>query len=409
MFSYGRSYLDRAEAVPIYSAELPLDTYEHEALDGPMPLCLDDAAPDSWGRSVINAKLGRSGADLDPLTYLLESGSGRVGAIDFQTSPTEYIPRSPLAAPMEQLLGAADRIEAGEPLDPDLADVLVNGTPLGGARPKALIDAGEGASMLAKFSRLTDTFRWTQAEYVAMELAERCGLDVAGVRYVESMGRGVLLVERFDRTADGGRRPVVSAATVLGMQTLIAARHFTYVELADQIRARFVTPDATLRELFSRISFNILVGNTDDHARNHAAFVMGDDLDLTPAYDIAPQPRSGETATHPRFGDGEHGRESRIAALVEAAPIYHLSAAEAQGIADGQEHIIRADWDEVCDAARLTAAQRGSLRAPVRCSIGTRSTERRRDGVASPDGFGGGSIVAVVERSIAATSVDPQR
>jgi serine/threonine-protein kinase HipA len=340
---------------------LPLEAIEHESLEGPIPLCIDDAAPDSWGRSVINAKLGVVGADLDPLVYLLESGSDRVGAIDFQASATEFVPRSPVPAPLEQLQRAADLIDAGEALDPDLADALVHGTPLGGARPKALIDDG-GVKMLAKFSRSSDTFRWTQSEYLAMELARRAGLSVAPVHYTESMGRCVVLVERFDRTADGARRRLVSAATILSMQTIVAAQHFSYVELADEIRARFANPDATLRELYSRIMFNICVGNTDDHARNHAAFVIGDDgYELTPAYDIAPQPRAGETARHPRFGEGDSGRDSRIAALVDAAPIYHLSPSEGQGTADHQVAVIRDQWDDVCEAAGLTQAQRDSL------------------------------------------------
>ena len=360
MFVYGRSYLERENAVPIYHPELPLDAVEHEPLDGPMPLCLDDAAPDSWGRSVINAKLGMVGADLDSLVYLLESGSDRVGAVDFQASATEFVPRSPVHAPLEQLQRAADLIEAGEPLDPDLADALVHGTPLGGARPKALVD-DDGVKMLAKFTRSGDTFRWTQSEYIAMELARRAGLSVAQVRYTESMGRGVLLVERFDRPVEGGRRRLVSAATILSMQTIVAARHFSYVELADAIRARFTNPDATLRELYSRIMFNICVGNTDDHARNHAAFVIGaDSYELTPAYDIAPQPR-GETARHPRFGDGDTGRDSRIAALVDAAPIYHLDPGDGQDIADHLVDVIRDNWDDVCEHAGLTQAQRDSL------------------------------------------------
>ena len=365
VFSYGRSYLERPDAVPIYEPELPLDDFEHEALDGPMPLCIDDAAPDSWGRSVINANLHAVGAELDPLVYLLESGSDRVGAIDFQASATDYVPRAPVHAPLEQLMTAADKIDAGEAIDSDLAAALVNGTPLGGARPKALIDDG-GVKLLAKFSRRSDTFLWTQSEYVAMELARRAGLDVAPVRFVQSMGRGVLLVERFDRPPTGARRRVVSAATILSMQTIVAEQHFSYVELADEIRASFVESDATLRELFSRIMFNILVGNTDDHARNHAAFVLADGLALTPAYDVSPQPRTGEVARHPRFGDGDTGCESRIAALVEAAPTYHLTSEEGREIGEQQVDTIRREWDDVCDAAHLTTAQRaGLLRGPI--------------------------------------------
>jgi serine/threonine-protein kinase HipA len=109
--------------------------------------------------------------------------------------------------------------------------------------------------------------------------------------------------------------------------------------------------------------FNIAVGNTDDHARNHAAFVLGagHELKLTPAYDISPQPRSGQTARHPQFGATGNDRVSRIAALVEAAPIYHLDAEEAQSIADRYVDTIRSEWDEVCDLARLTLSQRRTL------------------------------------------------
>ena len=362
IFTYGRSYLDRPQAVPIFLPELPLDGFEHDSLDGPIPLCLDDAAPDSWGRAVINAHLGRVGDELDVLTYLVESGSDRVGALDFQRSAVDYVARPPSAAPLEQLLAAADLVAEGKRLDPDLADALVNGTPLGGARPKSLLSDGD-RQYLAKFSRSTDTFMWVQAEFVAMELARRCAIDSAPVRFVETMGRGVLLVERFDRPAPGQRRRVVSAATVVGMQPLVAARHFTYADFADAIRARFTKPDATLAELFARIMFNILVGNTDDHARNHAAYVLGtgQDLALTPAYDIAPQPRSGQIARHPQFGPNASDRDSRIAALVAAAPIYHLDTHVAQDIADRQVDTIRANWHEVCDQARLSRDQRNTL------------------------------------------------
>jgi hypothetical protein len=84
-FIYGRSCLDRSDAVPVSEPELPLDDYEHEPLDGPMPRCRDDAAPDSWGRATTNAKLGAVGAELDPLVSLLESGSERSGALAIVT------------------------------------------------------------------------------------------------------------------------------------------------------------------------------------------------------------------------------------------------------------------------------------------------------------------------------------
>ena len=195
-----------------------------------------------------------------------------------------------------------------------------------------------------------------------MELARRAGLKVAPVEIVRVADRLALLVERFDRTRVGHRLRVVSALTVLGFNTFPDGRYATYAGLAHAIRDQFQHPNVELRELFARISFNILCGNTDDHGRNHAAFVRSDGLELTPAYDIAPQPRSGLTATQAMaFTDDLGDRDARIAALVAAAGIYHLDAAAAHDIIDHQIEVIRRDWDEVCDIANLPAAERNSL------------------------------------------------
>ena len=119
-----------------------------------------------------------------------------------------------------------------------------------------------------------------------MRMARRCGLDVAEVELTRANGKDVLLVERFDRVrGTRQRRPAGSALTMLGIPET-APREASYGSLAEVIRERFTEPRQTLRELFSRITYNILCGNTDDHARDHAAFWDGRMLTLTPAYDI---------------------------------------------------------------------------------------------------------------------------
>src|SRR2546430_1142914 len=149
VFAYGQSYLARPDAVPLYAPELPLregpiEPRRHLSLAG----CLRDAGPDAWGRRVILARrfghLDRDSdtADLDELTYLLSSGSDRVGGLDFQSSPTEYVARDETAELIE-LIGAAEAIEAGRSLPPDLGEALTRGTSIGGARPKVtLVDQG---------------------------------------------------------------------------------------------------------------------------------------------------------------------------------------------------------------------------------------------------------------------------
>lgn len=362
-FTYGRSYLERENAIPLYLPELPLESGQISPLVGDVPGCIADAGPDAWGQRVIlNRLTGRADAEtaeLGPLTYLIESGSDRIGGLDFQASPTEYVPRAMDHATLDELAESAERVEKEILLSPELDQALLHGSSVGGARPKALLGDGE-ATLIAKFSSTTDTFPVVKGEFVAMELARRAGLEVAPVRLTKAHGRDALLVERFDRPGGGRRRAMISALTMLGLDEA-GARYASYADLADLIRARFTEARATLRELFSRIVFNILCSNNDDHPRNHAAFWDGEALTLTPAYDVCPQLRSGgETAQIMAIGrDG--WRMSQVAGCVERASTYLLSEAEAREIVDHQIATIEGQWDEVCDLAELAEGARAAF------------------------------------------------
>ncbi len=365
IFNYGQSYLDRNDRIPIYVPELPLRSGAIAPEVGlSMAGCLRDAAPDAWGRRVIlNRIFGSKGGDadtiaLDELTYLLESGSDRIGALDFQHSPSEYAPRAVQAATLEVLLSAAEKVEKGVPLTPDLDQALFHGTSIGGARPKAMIQDGD-TKMIAKFSSSTDTYNVVKAEYVAMRLAARAGLDVAPVRLEHVAGKDVLLVERFDRAKtndDWTRKAMVSALTLFGLDEMMA-RYASYEDLAETIRHRFTSPKATLQELYGRLVFNILCGNTDDHARNHAGFWDGEHLTLTPAYDICPQSRSGNVAGQAMLIVGNN-RVSTLATCLEAAPNFQLGEKAAKDIIDRQIGTIRDGWDDICEEAELTEVER---------------------------------------------------
>ena len=138
LFNYGKSYLERITdnkpAISIYESELPLKAGVLPLPEGlTMPGCIRDAAPDAWWRRVIiNKKLGLKGVstdttELDELTYLLESGSDRISALDFQRSPSEYVPRAANNASMEELIESAERVEKGVPLTPELDQALFHG------------------------------------------------------------------------------------------------------------------------------------------------------------------------------------------------------------------------------------------------------------------------------------------
>jgi serine/threonine-protein kinase HipA len=298
-------------------------------------------------------------AELDELTYLLETGSNRIGALDFQQSATQYVPRQSQQPTLEALLTAAEKVEQGLPLSSELDGALLHGTSLGGARPKVLLEDGH-RSFIAKFSASTDLYSVVKSEFIAMRLADEVGLNVAPVHLRTTLGKDVLLIERFDRigSSDGWcRRAVVSSLTMFELDEMMAA-YASYEKLAEIIRYRFIKPKLTLRELFSRLVFNILCGNTDDHARNHAAFWNGNQLALTPAYDICPQSRSGQQASQAMLIKGVD-RTSQVGVCIAAASVFLLSQQEAIDIVNLQVKVIEQKWQAICDEAALSEIDRG--------------------------------------------------
>ncbi|MCW1430895.1 type II toxin-antitoxin system HipA family toxin [Novosphingobium sp. JCM 18896] len=364
-FQYGRTYRARADAIALYLPELPLGAAPIAPPPGlAMAGAIRDGSPDAWGRRVIlNRTFGGRGQDLDEarldeLTFLLESGSDRIGALDFQQAADRYEPRGGGLASLEELIESAERVERNIPLSPELDQALQHGTAIGGARPKALIVDGE-TKHIAKFSSSTDIYSVVKGEFLAMRLAALAGLAVAPVRLVEAAGKDVLLVERFDRTHTAGRwhrKALVSALTVLELDEM-QARYASYEDLAEKIRLRFEEVPATLRELFGRMTYNVLVGNLDDHARNHAAFWDGNRLALTPAYDICPQPRTGEEASQAMLIRGQD-RMSQIRTCLAAAAQFHLDEATAIATVAKQVEIIGENWRELCTQARLGEVDR---------------------------------------------------
>lgn len=363
-FSYRSDYLNRPNATSI-SPDLPL----HQEWFSPAaymrsPGAIRDASPDAWGRRVIlNNVTGARGidADVDILSersYLLESGSNRFGSLDFQTSSDVYVARGSTAS-LDELQHAAEIVQSGEPLNPQLSDALVKGTSIGGARPKAVISDANGKQYIAKFSSTTDPLPVVESEAACLYLARQAGIDTPTTKVVRSLGKNVVLVERFDRGADGTRVQALSALTVLGMSE-IEARYGSYPEFLDQLRS-CDAEDGVDRELFRRVAFNIATSNTDDHLRNHAAFWDGQRLQLTPAYDLSPMMRSGDTASQAiAYGrDGE--RDSSFKGLIETCSAYGMARKEAVECVDHLRGSIQENWKDAADFARLSTADRDLL------------------------------------------------
>lgn len=188
------------------------------------------------------------------------------------------------------------------------------------------------------------------------------GLKGAGIDPVQLDEITYLLESGSDRehTAKGwARKAVVSALTILGLDDMMA-RYASYEDFAEIIRHRFANPIEALRELFTRLVFNVLCGNTDDHARNHAAFWDGRQLQLTPAYDICPQGRTGNEASQAMLIAGQNNL-SQLATCLKAAPSFLLSPSEAEDIFDHLISTINTHWADVCDEAALSTVDANLL------------------------------------------------
>jgi len=131
--------------------------------------------------------------------------------------------------------------------------------------------------------------------------------------------------------------------------------------LADRIRQRFNEPQATLEELFKRLVFNVLVGNTDDHARNHSAFWDGRDLSLTPAYDICPQLRTGQEASQAMDIGGVAGNAATLTNVLSVCGKFQLRAPDARSMIEQLIAVVKDNWVTVCEEAGLAAVERDRL------------------------------------------------
>jgi serine/threonine-protein kinase HipA len=251
----------------------------------------------------------------------------------------------------------ASVVESKRVIDSDLAELLIHGTSIGGARPKCLLDYG-GLPTVAKFSLSIDYYPVIKLEAVAMQLAKLIGLNVAETQYTQVANRDVLLIKRFDRVLDGNkifRRLMLSGLSLLGLDEM-EARYASYVDLADLIRQRFANPKEQLRELFQRLVFNVLIGNTDDHARNHSAFWNGNDLALTPAYDLCPQQRVGREASQAMQIDGAQGNFSTVSNVLSIHRKFLLTEIEAKQLIERQIDIIQENWLQLATEVELSEA-----------------------------------------------------
>lgn len=113
--------------------------------------------------------------------------------------------------------------------------------------------------------------------------------------------------------------------------------------------------------MYRRLVFNVCIGNNDDHLRNHAAFWDGREPELTPAFDLCPQRRTTAVSTQAIGITRDGRRHSQLRVCRDVAPEFNLTAREADEIITGIVDTIRSSWNDVCDQATLTTAERAVL------------------------------------------------
>ena len=353
-FVYGRSYLNRPDALELDPVELRLGErpYQTTRMSGFFG-AIRDAMPDYWGRLLIERRFGA--ARPDEFDYLLEGPDDRARALGFGTDLELPRPGGVNSVlDLGELQAAADSVLAGErgrrlEVAGRVRELLLAGTSMGGARPKAVVEDTD-ALWVAKFGRSEDRWNDPLVEHALLRLARRCGLNAAISRTERVGDRDVLLVRRFDRERLGAgyaRSRMASALTLLRADDHVTdRRRWSYLALADEVRRASSEPRADLRELFGRVCFNAAISNLDDHPRNHAIVARGHRWRLSPAYDLTPVPAISVTRRDLAMRCGPMGRWANRANLIGGAGRFLLHSDEAAAIFDRVVGTIRSSWLE---------------------------------------------------------------
>lgn len=356
-FVYGRSYLARPNAVPLDPVELKLSqrTYATTALNGVFG-ALRDASPDYWGRRVIQRHLGQ--VQPGEMDYLLYSPDDRAGALGFGLNQTPPAPKRTFNQTLDlaKVQNIADALVAddggavaygAEDQRDQVEKLMMIGTSMGGARPKAVVEDAEGL-WIAKFNRFDDPWNNARVEHAMLLLARNCGLTTAESRVVDVAGRDVLLVKRFDREKAKDaylRTRMISALTLLRTEDTYQARDkWSYVLLVEELRRVCANPAENAAELFRRMCFNALISNIDDHPRNHALIAKDTEWKLSPAYDLTPAVPVSMERRDLAMECGDAGRFANARNLLSQSARFLLDPNEAVALIDGMEEMVRASW-----------------------------------------------------------------
>lgn len=369
-FVYRGKYLDDPRAVEIDPVELRLSkrSYETAMLNGVFG-AVRDAGPDYWGRRVIEKHAGK--AQLGELDYLLESPDDRAGALGFGLNTEPPAPKRKFNSTidLEKLQALADALVKDDlPNDPQaqqVQDLMLLGTSMGGARPKAVVQ-DDDALWVAKFNTAGDRWNNTRVEHAMLRLARECGLTTAESKIETVGGKDVLLVKRFDRekTNKGYTRArMVSGLTILRADEAPEARqNWSYVILVEELRRIVEEPKKDAKELFRRVCFNALISNIDDHPRNHAIIAKEKNWKLSPAYDLTPSTPVSQDRRDLALDCGDQGRYANAKNILSQHARFLLNGDEAEKIVNDMKAQVEATWYDTARASGVSEKDADTIR-----------------------------------------------
>ncbi|MGZ9709322.1 type II toxin-antitoxin system HipA family toxin [Glaciimonas sp. GNP009] len=344
-FGYGLRYIEREDAFSIDPLHLPLDAKQQMILrhqDGSYGV-LSDAGPNAWGVRLTSSILRKENKPLPttPVEWFLQSWHYGSGCLGFSVSSDIHPDIGVLAAPVnvlsQRLLSTISQlaVKIDTDLDEEAVRLMQPGASLGGVRPKTVV-MNDGFEHIAKFSRADDKFDVPTAEYATMQLAFQAGINVPNFELLKIADKSVLLIERFDRTKDGHRLHYMSAKSLINIDVLSSDQReyktkYSYAGIAETMRPRSKQGVADSHELFRRMVLNILVGNVDDHMRNHAFLMTRQGkFVLSPAFDIVPH--MDAMSLPQAIGVGAQGAASTMRNALSQCGRFLLTTQEAQNI-----------------------------------------------------------------------------
>ena len=367
-FGYEEAWLARRDTFVLDPAHGPYAGDQYPRAGDVIAAAFTDAAPDRWGRTLLERREGLRARDegrhrrsLGEWEFLLGvSDFSRMGALRFVDGDGRYLddepPGVPPVAGLRELEAAARAFEdpsrSGRSLEAErLALLIAPGSSLGGARPKATFEGDEGALWIAKFPSRMDRHDVGACEFVLDDLAALARIEVPEHRLL-ALGDGhrTFAARRFDR-APGTRRLYASAMTMTSRRDRDDASYLDIaLAIADHGAPGWIRED--LAQLFRRAAFNVLAAHRDDHLRNHGFLRTAEGWRLAPAFDLNPTPGKPQ---HELSLDGATHRGD-VAVLRETAPFYRLSGTRAQAIIE-EVRAALATWRDAVRALDLGIAE----------------------------------------------------